>query len=142
MIKQIAQIVCEFSEVREPYLKILKEIAILFSVCFMGLAVSAALPFPIPASIVSMVFLFCLLATKVIKEKQIQKVSDFFLNNMTLFFIPVSVGIIKNIPLLKGSMVPLLAVCIISTIATFSAAYGASNLVSCLIEKRREKNHE
>lgn len=120
-------------------MKIIKEIAILFPICFAGMALSALTPFPLPASLVSMAILLLLLATKIVKLEQIERLSNFFLKHMMIFFIPLSVGIIKNIQLVKSSLIQLLVVVMISTLLTFFTAYGVSALVSAALAKREGK---
>lgn len=118
-------------------LKVIREIAILFSVCFAGMLVSSLAPFTLPASIATMIILFLLLATKRVKVKHIETTANFFLNNMMVFFIPVSVGIVSNLPLVQKQIFQLLAVCVLSTTTTFLAAYYSTKLVSSLIKKHK-----
>ena len=58
-------------------MKVLKSIALLFFLCWVGDIVSAYLPFPIPGSIISMALLFILLLTGVIKQHHVQPTGDF-----------------------------------------------------------------
>lgn len=102
-------------------MKLLEQCALLFAVCLGSIAISESLPFNFPVSIISMIILFILLCTKIIKEHQIADVGDTLLKNMAFLFIPAGVGIIEYFELLKGQAVILLLVCLITTLITFLA---------------------
>ena len=47
-------------------MKIIEQICVVFAICLAAEGISAILPFPFPASVLSMVLLFVLLATKAV----------------------------------------------------------------------------
>lgn len=102
-------------------MKIMTQIGIVFGVCLLGKVIAAILPIAFPDSVISMILLFVLLLLKVIKIHHIKEKADFLLRNMAFFFIPAGVGIMDNYTSLKGSILPLLAVCVLTTIITFAA---------------------
>lgn len=102
-------------------MKFLWQIGIILAVCFAGEGISLLLPFPFPASVIAMIILFLLLILKFIKAESLHTCSYFLMNNISLLFIPTGVGIIKVFDSIKDSILPLLAVCILSTIITFAA---------------------
>lgn len=102
-------------------MKLLTQIAVVFGVCLAGELVSALLPFVFPASVISMLLLFFLLLSGLLKPEQIAEKTDFLLKNMAFFFIPAGVGIAESFSEVKASILPLLAVCVITTILTFAA---------------------
>ena len=68
----------------------------------------------IPGSIMGMGLLFLLLMTGVIKIKQIDLLSGFMLKHMGFFFIPLGVGLLNTMELLRSSWLPLLSILVIS----------------------------
>lgn len=70
----------------------------------------------IPGSIIGMVILFILLSINIIKLENVQNVSDLFLKNMGLFFIPFGVSILKYLDVIKDTWIQLTIVLIISCI--------------------------
>jgi len=103
-------------------MKILTQIAVLFGICLLGEAISVLLPFAFPATVISMILLFILLISGVLKTNQIQTTADFLLKNMALFLIPPGVGIISSLELLEKNILPFLLIVLITTILTFAAA--------------------
>ena len=59
---------------------------------------------------------------QIVKPHHIEKNSNFLLKNMAFFFIPAGVSILDNYRYVKGNIVPLLLVCLITTVLTFWAA--------------------
>lgn len=103
-------------------MKLLEQCALLFAICLGSIAISKVLPFNFPVSIISMIILFILLCTKIIKEPQIAQIGDFLLKNMAFLFIPAGVGIMEYFELLKSQAFILLLICLITTILTFFAS--------------------
>ena len=120
-------------------LKLLSQIAVLFGVCFVSQLIEWALPFAFPASIIGMVVLFLLLLLRVLKVERIREVSDFLLSNMALFFIPASVSIINYFDLLRENLVPLLVICTVSTVLTFTVTALTVRLTRRLLRGREKK---
>lgn len=88
---------------------------------------------PIPASIIGMLLLLILLFTKVIKIKQVEKASDLLQKDISLFILPLSIGIIDNIDLFEGKFLITIAIVVISTaISIFTTA-----LIMKIIMKNR-----
>lgn len=102
-------------------LKLMLQIGLVFGVCLLGQAISAFLPIAVPGSVLSMLLLFLLLVLKLVKVEHIRQKGDFLLQNMAFFFIPAGVGILANFDAVKDSILPLLAVIVLTTILTFGA---------------------
>lgn len=123
-------------------MQILKQLLIIFLLCLIGEGISLILPFPFPASVISLILLFILLSADIIKTEQIRDISDFLLNNMAFFFIPAGVSIMEKYSFIGSSIVPILAITLITTILTFAAAgYTVSFLIKFL-NRQEEKHHE
>lgn len=126
-------------------MKILLQIAVIFLLCMIGDALSALLPFTLPGSIISMVLLFLLLLTGLIKVHHIETKAAFLQQNMAFFFIPASVAIMDNLPLLKSILLPFLVICTVSTLLTFAATAVVTALTIRLMHffsKSPELQHE
>lgn len=111
-------------------MKLLTQIAVLFGICLLGETISVLLPFAFPATVISMILLFILLISGLLKTDQIQTTADFLLKNMALFLIPPGVGIISSLDLLGKNIVPFLLIVLITTVLTFaSAAYTVQGVM-------------
>ena len=96
-------------------MNIMAEIGLICGICLAGVAIEAALPFAFPGSVISMILLVVLLLTGVIKIKHIQRVSGFLTANMAFFFLPSCVGILEYFDIIKGSLLPILGICFLTT---------------------------
>lgn len=70
----------------------------------------------IPGSVCGMVLLFIALMTRTVKPDDIRTVADFLTKNMTIFFIPASIGIMEQWGLISVNLIGWLGVVFISTI--------------------------
>lgn len=91
-----------------------------------------------PASIIGMLILLVLLATRVVRPEHVQEKSDFLLANLPFFFIPAAVSIMNYTDVLQGKLVALLAVCILSMVVTFAVTAAAVQITCRLLERRRK----
>ena len=96
-------------------MKILLQLSLLLSLWLGGELIRVGLHVPIPGSVIGMVLLFTLLSLKIIKIRHIQEVSDFLLNNLAFFFVPLGVGLLGSIGVLKGNWWQILLVVLVST---------------------------
>ncbi|NLN81759.1 MAG: CidA/LrgA family protein [Clostridiales bacterium] len=111
-------------------MKLLWQIGILFGVCFAGEGIAKLLPVPFPASVIAMILLFILLISNKRNESRLGESADFFMQNMSFLFIPSGVGIIQVFDSIKGSLLPLVTICIVSTVLTFAVtAYTVSGVI-------------
>ena len=121
-------------------MKIIRQIGIIFTVCWLSLVIEKLLPFTFPASVIGMILLFLCLFTGVLKIEHIQEKADFLLGNMAFFFVPAGVSIMNYFDVLKHSIVQLVFVCIISTIITFAVTACYTQLNPNSAVKEAEKN--
>lgn len=63
-----------------------------------------------------MLLLFFCLYTGIVKLEMIEKASDFLLENLAFFFLPAGVSLITCFSLLKGKLVEVLLISLLSTI--------------------------
>ena len=100
-------------------MRIMLQLAIVFALCLLGEAIASVLPFPFPASVISMILVFLVLLQGQLKVYHIRKQTDFLLDNMAFFFIPAAVSIMDNLGYMQGKLVQIILICFISTVTTF-----------------------
>lgn len=108
-------------------MKLLIQFGIIFGVCWVGEGLSQLLP--LPGSVISMILLFLLLLTKLVKPAHIAEKSDFLLKNMAFFFIPAGVAIMESLGILWENLIPFLTVCFVTMVITFAATAYTVRLV-------------
>lgn len=121
-------------------MNIMMQIAIMFAICLVSQGIVELLPFPFPASVMGMVILFLLLLFKVIKLEYIKEKTTFLLQNMAFFFIPSGVSIMENYDLLKGNVIKIFLIALITLILTFAATAYTVTFVIKLQNRWREKH--
>ena len=119
---------------------IMAQIGIVLAVCLVGEGSAALLPIPFPASVISMVLLFVLLATGGLKLDHIREKSDFLLANMSFFFLPAGVSMLNYFDVLKSTWVQLLVICLVTMVLVFAATALSVRFTLYLLERR--KRHE
>ena len=118
-------------------MKILIQIGIIFGLYWVSQLIESILPFPFPASVISLLLLLVLLTVGAVKAAQVKELAEFLTGNLTFFFVPAVAGIINYVDVLKESIVPFLIICLVSTVLTFGATAWAVQLTRRLLEKRR-----
>lgn len=119
-------------------MKIIKQIGILFTVCWLSQAVEGVLPFAFPASVIGMILLFLCLVLGILKIEHIQEKADFLLGNMAFFFVPAGVSIINYFDLLKSAAIQIVIICAVSTVVTFAVTAYSVKLTVRLMERRKK----
>ncbi len=122
--------------------KIIRQLAILFALCFVSLCIEKILPIPFPASVIAMILLLVLLFTKVIRPAQIQETSDFLMVILQMLFIPAAASIMNYVGVIRDNFVPLVVVCVVSLFVTFAATAYAVQLTMHLMAKRQGKGEK
>ena len=110
-------------------MRILRQAAIIFSVCVVCEGLSALIPFPFPGSVLSMLVMLVLLFSQRLKLSDIQETSDLLLNNMTLVFVPPFISVINYLDVLKSIALQFAVIIVVSTVLTFWVASSVVRLV-------------
>lgn len=99
-------------------MKYLKQLSLILIIWAFGEYMSSILSnvIALPGSIIGMIILFGLMFFRVIKVEQIEEVSNFLLDNIAFFFIPLGVALLDNMGVLKEYWVQLLIIIVISTV--------------------------
>lgn len=122
-------------------MRYLTQLAIIFGLCLVGDLISSLLPFSFPGSVVSMLLVLVLLSTKVLKEQSLGESADFMLKNMTFFFIPPGVSIVRYMDIINSIWWQLFVVNIVSVVTCFAAASWTVVLVTRLQKALGRKHH-
>ena len=118
-------------------MKIVTQVGIIFSICWISQIIEKLLPFSFPASVIGMILLFILLCVHILKVDRIREKSDFLLENMAFFFIPAGVSIINYFDVLKNWVVQLIVICVVSTVVTFAVTAYSMKLALYLMQKKK-----
>lgn len=119
-------------------MKILVQIGLIFGLCWVSQIIESILPFPFPASVISLIVLLVLLLVRLIKTEQIKDLADFLSSNLGFFFIPVSSSLINYFDVIQANLLPFFVICVVSMILTYGATVGTVRLTCKLMEKRKE----
>lgn len=126
-------------------MNIMAELTLLFAICLAGEGIAALLSLSLsvsfPASVISMVILMLLLMSGVLKQRQIQTVSHFFVVNMGLFFVPSLVGTLEYVEVLKARILPFLAVTFLTTPLVYLVTAWAVQLLMRMCKKKEGNGH-
>ena len=119
-------------------MKYLRQMGIIVSFIFFGELLRAVLPFPIPASIYGLAAFFAALLLGVVKLNWVEETADWLVAIMPITFLPVSVELVNDWPILKPFLVPLVVICLASSLVIF----GVSGRVTQALMRRSRKKEE
>lgn len=118
--------------------RIIVHIVILYIIFLMGNWIQQTWNLVVPGSVIGMLIFFVLLLTNVIKVKWVEEGTKLFVNHLTLFFIPATVGIINYFELFSGKGLLLVFIVLLST----AMVMGISGMVSQWLMGKKELPHE
>ncbi len=95
-----------------------KQFLIILVINFAGVIIQNIFNLPLPGTILGMLILFVLLWTKVLKVESIEKVCDFLILNMIIFFLPPAVELLEYMTLLKTGFFKIIILLIATTVIT------------------------
>ncbi|MDD3692855.1 MAG: CidA/LrgA family protein [Oscillospiraceae bacterium] len=108
-------------------MKVLWQIAVITGVCFVGEGISLILPIPFPSGVIGMILLFLLLLFKRIQPRDLKESTDFLTDSMKFLFVPAGVGVMQIFDDIRNSFLPMVFICIVTTVITFAATAAAVN---------------
>ncbi|WP_300393911.1 CidA/LrgA family protein [Fusobacterium sp.] len=95
-----------------------KQFLILLVINFVGILIQSIFHLPLPGTILGMIILFILLWTKVLKVESIEKVCNFLVLNMIIFFLPPAVELLEYMTLLEKGFFKIIILLIVTTVIT------------------------
>ncbi|WP_249869502.1 CidA/LrgA family protein [Oceanobacillus saliphilus] len=118
--------------------KVILHIVILYVIFLIGDWIQQTLNLFIPGSVVGMIILLILLLSNIIKLSWIEEGTKLFVNHLTLFFIPATVGVINYLEIFTGKGLLVIGIILVST----ALVIGISAKVSQWIIRKKELQHE
>ncbi len=103
-------------------MKYIRQFLIILAVSFLGEALHALLPLPIPGGIYGLLLLLLALCLKIVKPEQIRETSSFLLKIMPVLFVPACVGLIGAWDYLKPKLWAYLLILLISYFLVFAVS--------------------
>jgi len=122
-------------------MKYIIQLGIISGISFVAEILHELLPLPVPASVYGLVILLLLLLTGILKEEHIKDTADFLLSVMPLFFVPASVALITSYESIKGNILKLLIMCLLSTVVVMVVTGSVSQMI-VRAGKRKEEDME
>ncbi|AZB43992.1 CidA/LrgA family protein [Bacillus sp. FJAT-42376] len=125
------------------YSTIALQTAVLFGFSLAGMLIQKLTHLKVPGSIIGMILLFALLRAGWVKTEWIREGSSFLLKNLTLLFVPGTVGLIQYLHLFEGKGILSLAAALISTFLVMSlSSWGTEQLLERKAAKHGEEGTE
>lgn len=100
------------------------------------------IPLPIPASVYGLVLLFGALNTGLVKLEQVKDAGGFLISILPILFVSPAVGILDNWEAIRGALIPILALTLLSTVLTFGIAGRATQAMMGKEEKPNDASGE
>lgn len=96
--------------------KIFRQLVIVLLIAFSGEIINHFFKTPIPGNVIAMILLLILLSLGFIKLKMIDRVAEFLLSHLAIFFIPAGVSLIQNLDQLQKEWLPILTIVVLTTV--------------------------
>ena len=106
--------------------------------CFLGEALHALLPLPVPASIYGLALLLAALRARLVRLDQVKEVSGFLIAVFPLLFVPGAAGILELGALLSRIWLPAVLAVAVVTVLVMAAA----GRVTQAVIGRKEARHD
>lgn len=125
------------NESRVILMKYVKQLAIILAICLLGELTVRFLPLGFPGNIMAMLILAILLVVRVVKEEHIRETSNFLLEVIGLFIVPVSVSMMAHFELIGQIWWQLFLVSLVTLLLTFASSAFTIRLTMRLINRKK-----
>ena len=112
----------------------LMEFAIILGITLAAELLHAYLPLPVPASIYGMILMLALLMSGILKLEKVKRAGSFLTGIMPVMFIPAAVGLMEIISEMKGALLPIALVIVLTTVIVM----GVTGRTAQFIIRREE----
>ncbi len=119
----------------------IKQIFILFGALFLGYLITYYSGIQLPANVLGMVILFLCLLFKLIGLKDVDKVSDFIVQYLAVFFVVPTVGVMLYFDLLWTQALKILVPLVVSILLGYFVAGRTTEFSILWMQKREEKRN-
>ncbi len=113
-------------------------LAILLFLQFVGELLSRGLAIPIPGNVLGMGLLLLALVVGVVREEWVQEAAELLLSHMALFFVPAGVGVMVYFDLIGKEWLPIVAATFLSTFVVMAV----TGWVAARLDRGRGENVE
>lgn len=117
-------------------MKLLRQFLIILLLSLVGEGLHALLPLPVPASVYGLVLMLLCLCTGALRLDQVERASDFLIEIMPVMFVPAAVGLTESWEQLRGVLVPMLVIMVLTTVLVMVV----TGHVTQFVMKWREKH--
>jgi holin-like protein len=118
------------------------QLFILIAIYQVSSYIVSLLGIPVPASVLGMIFLYILLSNGIVKLRYIELAASFLLKHLSLFFIPIAVGLMDYGGLIQASGVQLIVMIAASSIVGLFVTGGLTQFLSTKKVQKEENYHE
>ncbi|WP_260340175.1 CidA/LrgA family protein [Levilactobacillus parabrevis] len=118
--------------VEEQPTPILGQMSIFAAILFVASLISPLFPasLPVPTPVIGIVILYILLATHILKLRNVEKFADFMISLIAFLFVPAGVQLAASLDILKAQGLQITAVVLIATIVMLVlVSYTAVGLI-------------
>jgi holin-like protein len=100
------------------------------------------LDIPIPASVLGMILLYVLLSNGIVQLRYIEVAASFLLKHLSLFFIPIAIGLMDYGGLIQTSGIQLVVMIAASSFIGLFVTGGLTQFLSTKKVQKEENYHE
>lgn len=116
----------------KPASPILIQMGIFAAILFVSSLISPLFPasFPVPTPVIGLVLLYVLLASHIVKLRNVEKFGDFMISLIAFLFVPSGIQLAASLDILKTQGVQIVVVVLIATVVLLVVvAYTAAFLI-------------
>ena len=110
-------------------MKYLKQLAIILLVSLLAEILEYIIPLPVAASVYGLLLMLLGLITHIIPLEKVEGAADFLVQNISILFIPSTVGIMACVEELKQMLIPLLVISFVTTILIMAVTGKVTQLI-------------
>lgn len=110
-------------------MNLILQFSILFVFLALGELVVWATSIPVPSSIIGMLLLTLALKLEIVKPVQIERLSEFLVHNLGLFFVPAGVGLMNCFGIISTEWLPIVGATVGSTVIIIAVTGWSHRLV-------------
>lgn len=117
-------------------MKFIRQLAIIMTISFLAELLEILLPLPVTASIYGLVLMLVALVTKLVPLEKVERAADFLVELLPILFVPSTVSIIANVEALQEMLLPLVVICLVTTVLILAVTGRTAQGIIRLEEKR------
>lgn len=117
-------------------MKLIRQLAIIMTISFMAELLELLLPLPVTASIYGLILMLVALVTRLVPLEKVEKAADFLVELLPILFVPSTVSIIANVDALREMLIPLVVICLVTTVLIMAVTGRTAQGIICLEEKK------